>query len=512
MRSRSQPRRHASLFDIPPDQSGRSARLQMRPSPLVEVPGQANLAQWSSSNDSDVHEFMRRFGYVGATDFERRCSERTYTVRKQLLLSTFRAVKERNRGIKTLSLFKPRLIPMILEYWSEDVGGGNMRHGFETQVQDFSVLAWFWRMHGIKVPPLKTFIQDPQLRLKFVRSSTATRDKSWSGNGVDIDAKIAEAREIDPVVARLMILAKTFGLRAKEALCVRPHEDDKGDRLHLSHGTKTGRPRDIKYEDFDEAGLHAAIEEVKAELSPGDHAAWKNRSLKEARRRLYYVLERIGLTQKQSGVTFHGLRAQWAIEQFERLTGTAAPVRGGGSIDYRRFADERRTISRAMGHNRIAVTSAYYGSFFKMRAKGELRFKESWERLEPHLPGILNILDNFGIGNLWLVGRRANGANHILGEAYEFLIDERNHVVSAAKVTSALVRYLEASERLGMPVVVHVASMHGIRSKRAWSENALPLFDVEAPLFNELSAQPELAAPVGSSHPGSDRAAEDEAS
>lgn len=28
------------------------------------------------------------------------------------------------------------------------------------------------------------------------------------------------------------------------------------------------------------------------------------------------VLARIGLTQKEAGVTFHGLRTQWAIEQF----------------------------------------------------------------------------------------------------------------------------------------------------------------------------------------------------
>lgn len=498
MRSQTQQHLQTSLLGVPPAQGGHSVRLKARHSQLshlVETPGHVSLAQWNSPTDGDVMEFMRRFGYVGAMDFKRRCSERTFTVRKQLLLSTFRAVKERNRGIKTLSQFTPRLIPMVLEYWSEEVGG-KMRHGFETQVQDFSVLTWFWRMHGIKVPSIKTFVEDPQLKLMFKRSSVATRDKSWSGNGVDVDAKIAEARELDPVVARLIFLAKNYGLRAKETLFVRPHEDDKGDRLHLSRGTKTGRPRDINYEDFDEASLQSAIEEVKAQLKPGDHAAWKNRTLKEARRRLYYVLERIGLTQKQSGVTFHGLRTQWAIEQFERLTGTAAPVRGGGSIDYHRFADTRRTISRAMGHNRIRVTSAYYGSFFKMRATAERRFKESWEKLEPHLPGLLDILDNFGINNLWLVGRRANGSNHIMGEGYEFLVDERNHVVPAAKVTAELVRYLEASERLGVPVTIHVASMHGVNTKREWSENALPLFEVEAPLLKDLPTQFELATPA----------------
>lgn len=507
MRSQTSQNSQTSLLGLPPAQNGtRSVRLKAKPSQLVlvETPGRVNLARWTSPTDhGDIVEFMRQFGYVGATDFKRRCSERTFTIRKQLLLSTFRAVKERNRGIKTLSQFTPRLIPLILDYWSEEVSEGKMRHGFDTQVQDFSVLTWFWRMHGVKVDPIRDYVEDPQLKLKFCRTSVATRDKSWSGNGVDVDAKIEEARAFDPVVARLIFLARTYGLRAKETLFVRPHEDDKGDRLRLSRGTKTGRPRDIVYEDFDEEAFQSAIEDVKAELSPGDHAAWKGRSLKEARRRLYYVLECIGLTQKASGVTFHGLRTQWAIEQFENLTGTAAPVRGGGSIDYQRFADVRRTISRAMGHNRIRVTSAYYGSFFKMRKAAESRFRENWCRLEPHLSGLLDILDTFGITNLWLVGRRADGSNHMAAEAYEFLIDERNHVVSAAKVTAEVVRYLETSERLGVPVIVHVASMHGEKAKRAWSENALPLFDVEAPLFKNFTPAMEPASGAGQGGTGS---------
>lgn len=476
---------------------------QRKPLPLAvllamtrsDAPGQVDIQRWTSLTDADAHEFMRLYGYVGKKDLNRRCSERTYTVRKQLLLSTFGAMKKRIRGIKTLAQFTPRLIPDILEYWSEDVGG-KMRHGFETQVQDYSVLAWFWRMHGISVPPIKAFIDDPHLKEKFARTSVATRDKSWTGNGIDVDQKIAEANEIDPVVGRLIFMAKTYGLRAKESLFVRPHEDDKGDHLHLSRGTKTGRPRDIKYNDFDAAALQSAIEDVKAQLSPSDHAAWKNRTLKEARRRLYYVLERIGVTQKDAGVTFHGLRTQWAIEQFEYLTGTAAPVRGGAAIDYHRFADVRRTISRAMGHNRIAVTSAYYGSFFKMRATGERRFKESWARLAPHLMGLQDILDIHGIGNLWLVGQRASGANHRMAEPYEFLIDERSHLFNAAKATLEIAQYLEASERLGLPVKVHVASMNGIKAKHEWSENALPLFDVEAPLLKDLQTELEPATQV----------------
>ena len=110
------------------------------------------------------------------------------------------------------------------------------------------------------------------------------------------------------------------------------------------------------------------------------------------------------------------------------------------------------------------MTSAYYGSFFKMRSAAERRFKEGWERLEPHLPGVLDIRDNFGIGNLFLAGRRANGANHLLGEPYEFLIDERNHVVPAAKVILKLTGCI--GDVVGVGFAVHHAGCTADMSPR----------------------------------------------
>jgi len=44
------------------------------------------------------------------------------------------------------------------------------------------------------------------------------------------------------------------------------------------------------------------------------------------------------------------------------------------------------------------------GDHAALQATGERRFQERWQRLEPHRAGILDILDNFGIGNPWWVG------------------------------------------------------------------------------------------------------------
>ena len=44
-------------------------------------------------------------------------------------------------------------------------------------------------------------------------------------------------------------------------------------------------------------------------------------------------------------------------------------------------------------------------------------------------------------------------------------------------------------------MTIYVAGMHGVNTKLAWSENALPLFDVEAPLFKDVPVQPGTGAP-----------------
>nr|WP_276595310.1 integrase domain-containing protein [Roseateles albus] len=345
-------------------------------------------------------------------------------------------------------------------------------------------------MHGIKVNPIRTYVNDPALAPQYKRESIARVDKSWSGNGVDADRIIAEARFLDPVVARLLELARTFGLRANETLRLRPGLDDKHDHLHIHRGTKTGRQREMKYATFDADLMRQVIESVKAELGPGGlHAAWADRTLVQSRRRLYYILERLDITKKGLGVTIHGLRAQWAIEQFEKLTGATTPVRGGHAMDYRQFSDARLEISRALGHNRINVTSAYYGSFFAMKLPAELRFRDSWRELQAHLPFIQDALHAHHISNLWWVGARANGANVGKQDGWEFLIDEETSFEQAVIAKESLEKTLDAC---GVGVVcVHVADRAPHSAKQRWANHALPLFDVAAPV---LKIEPATSA------------------
>ena len=198
----------------------------------MEQPG---LAQWSNPAwRADLHLFFTLYGKVGSDDPTRQCSNRTQALRRDVLGSTFSLLKSRNRGVRTLSQLTPRHIPEIIDIWSEALPSGQPRQLPSTQVANFSVLRWFWKLHGIKTDPIATYITDPLRRTLYTREMVASRDKSWEGNGVDVDEIIRLAAEEDPVLERIIIMAKEFGLRAREALSMDPNEADGGDRLRVA--------------------------------------------------------------------------------------------------------------------------------------------------------------------------------------------------------------------------------------------------------------------------------------
>lgn len=67
--------------------------------------------------------------------------------------------------------------------------------------------------------------------------------------------------------------------------------------------------------------------------------------------------------QEQGLKGFHELRAAYACERYEQLTGHAAPVNGGHCYRIDRDLDQqaRQQIGLELGHNRIDVVSAYIG-------------------------------------------------------------------------------------------------------------------------------------------------------
>lgn len=434
-------------------------------------PGQLRLSLIDDPDwGSQLKAFMRAYGRIRSNDFGAKASEATFKYRMDVLRSTFVDLR-RSRNIKTLSQLKPKLLPVMLELWEER--GVNAR----ARINYFNVMRWFWRVCGIEIEAIKTFEKFPG-EYTIIRS--ATHDKSWTGNGVDIDQVMLDIGEIDPVAGRLAQAMFTYGLRLKESLRLQPHEDDKGDALAITRGTKTGRPRQLEFMDFDsDIEYRKILDGLKSEVPPETHLAWQSRSLKQAKEHMYYIARKVGLTKGDLGVTWHGLRHEWAIRQLETQAGVVAPVRGGITIDYRSLSDLRRKVSEGLGHHRIKITTAYYGSFLSMEREQAKKFDASWAKIEPAVEQVSASLKLHGLDNLYWIGPRALGAEASKTDAFEFALPPETDPTTAVGLASVLAGSL--SQTSGLECTVHVWEALSQDKQELWATEAVPLYTAVAP-------------------------------
>ncbi|MCJ8175972.1 integrase domain-containing protein [Pseudomonas viridiflava] len=169
-------------------------------------------------------------------------------------------------------------------------------------------------------------------------------------------------------VCAIVHLARETGMRLREAILAdlpRLQREAKCvGRINIQDGTKGGRsgasaPRWI-----------VANEEVKAALQLARHASPTGSHNLLARDESYATFLQQTVrpareTLHQQGLKgFHELRAAYACERYEQLTGHAAPVNGGHCYHIDRELDRqaRQQISYELGHNRIDVVSAYIGA------------------------------------------------------------------------------------------------------------------------------------------------------
>ena len=171
----------------------------------------------------------------------------------------------------------------------------------------------------------------------------------------------------DPLTHMSLILQREFGLRQKEAIMIRPHEADRGNRIHLQDSwAKGGNPRDVR---LTTPGQRQALDEAKAlvppgrALIPGDKDFHQQRNIYKAQTR------RAGLSN------MHGLRHAYAQRRYRTLTrrldpngeGWHCPARGGlpqkdlSKENHKIDVQARLTISDEMGHERMRITYVYLG-------------------------------------------------------------------------------------------------------------------------------------------------------
>jgi integrase len=190
------------------------------------------------------------------------------------------------------------------------------------------------------------------------RSSIAREDKSWSGRRVDVAAKVEQVRQKDARVALQLQLQLAFGLRAREAMQLRPHLADKGTYLSITHGTKGGRDR---VEPIRTAEQRALLERAKTFCAtPASSTSDPQRKLSQWKNHYYQLVRSCGIT-RNDGITSHGLRHEHAQKRYRELTGVDSPVRAGAQIDRESGHAARQVVAEELGHSREGITTHYLG-------------------------------------------------------------------------------------------------------------------------------------------------------
>ncbi|MCL1860879.1 MAG: integrase domain-containing protein [Proteobacteria bacterium] len=165
-------------------------------------------------------------------------------------------------------------------------------------------------------------------------------------------------RVADPYVHMSLQLQAAFGLRREEAIKIKPSIADRGQALALQASwCKGGRERAIP---ILTAGQRAALDAAHAlagqgSLIPADKSYVKQQRAYDAQ------------TKAAGLANMHGLRHQYAQGRYEALAGWKCPKAGGPSRSTLKGTGReidrqaRLTISRELGHSRLAIVANYIG-------------------------------------------------------------------------------------------------------------------------------------------------------
>lgn len=221
------------------------------------------------------------------------------------------------------------------------------------------------------VKPAQSYGCDPAL---LVRTSNATRDRTWSGANVDVGKIVEEVGQVDAVVQLQLELILAFGLRRKEAVMFCPTLAEvpvfalpagaSNERylafVRVKRGTKGGRVRYTAIRnDYQRDVLRRALAAAPRRSA---HVGRPGMSLKQALDRFSNVLRRCGVTQRALGVTAHGLRHEFASDLFYELTHVPPPIRGGmPGLDPAVMEHAYREVAQQLGHGRPRIAGAYLG-------------------------------------------------------------------------------------------------------------------------------------------------------
>jgi integrase len=288
----------------------------------------------------------------------RDCARATRDDRESVVRLAYAELELMGYHLKTPQSLKEKHVEALAKRWDER--GLSLR----TLHKRMSILrVWAgWLGKGDLVKDLSYYYPDRELR----RPIAAKENRAWEAKGVVPEEVVEKARTLDERLALYLVLQRAFGLRAKEAIEMRPLRalSEDGTYLEVSDGTKGGRPRIVQ---IDTEARREAIRMARlvASRNQSRRLRWPDCTWRQAQGRYYRYMRKLGVTKADLGVTSHGLRHGYAQTEYRAKTGCPTPIEGGAKGRIHPEAHRAATLKVAMslGHGRVDVGGFYYGSY-----------------------------------------------------------------------------------------------------------------------------------------------------
>lgn len=316
----------------------------------------------SADLEKSVNAVLAQHNHIRANG--KTASERTQTLTKEVVYTAFRRLHALGMNIENPVNLKPRHIEALVRDWWYV-----QKKKPKTIQNDLSRLRRFATMMGKAglVRSVNEYLPDVDPEALQVKN-VAEKSKSWDAAGLDMVEIFRKVDEADKRLGLMLRMELAFGLRREEALKCKPHEQDGGTCLHILAGQgKGGRPRMILIKSQYQREI---LDYVKKHVPKTESLGWpytvrgKTASLKQNLTRYRNMMQQLGFTKKNMGVTGHGLRAQFA--ENNALMHDIVPPSLGGEKNQKEKEDmqvQLGKLSEDMGHHRLCVMSSYYGSF-----------------------------------------------------------------------------------------------------------------------------------------------------
>lgn len=258
-------------------------------------------------------------------------------------------------GIKRMEEITPEIVQVYGQELADKVDQGEMSAAYAQNLVSAVNTVMSLATHGQweSVSPTSCGIAE---RSHVREDAPGALDREAYRGALD-----AVREQLGERAAAVVELCREFGLRSKEAslLDARAALSEALSRgaITVSEGTKGGRDREIPI--TSEKQLEALSR--ASEAQGGDRSMipaaetwkdWREGTLRDAR----------DIVHAYTGGGLHDLRAAYACERYEQLTGHAAPVVAGERLaDRETDREAREQITEELGHGRVDVVSEYVG-------------------------------------------------------------------------------------------------------------------------------------------------------